>query len=125
MAASRLNSRTCFAPIIFVVTLSTTLAGQAVGQSFPTRPLTLVVPSAAGVGPDLWARVLAEKMSPRLGQPIVVENKPGVGGLLGAVHVARSEPDGHTLLVTTKRWRLHRMSCRRAAWREASTPFGT
>jgi tripartite-type tricarboxylate transporter receptor subunit TctC len=73
----------------------------AMAQTFPTKTLTLVVPGTAGVGPDLWARVLAERLSPLLGQPIVVENKPGVGGLLGAAYVAKSGPDGHTLLVTT------------------------
>jgi tripartite-type tricarboxylate transporter receptor subunit TctC len=76
-------------------------AGPVLAQGYPTRSLTIVVPSAAGIGPDLWARVLAEKMSPRLGQPVIVENKAGVGGLLGAAQVAKSEPDGHTLLVTT------------------------
>ena len=81
--------------------LSAIMAGSGAAQGFPTKTITLVLPSAAGVGPDLWARVLAEKMSPRLGRPIVVENKPGLGGLLGATHVARSEADGHTLLVTT------------------------
>ena len=87
--------------LMAVVVLSAMTADSAIAQSFPTKPVSLVLPSAAGIGPDIWARILAEKLSPRLGQSVIVENKPGVGGLLGAVQVAKSVPDGHTLLVTT------------------------
>jgi tripartite-type tricarboxylate transporter receptor subunit TctC len=72
----------------------------AAAQAFPARTVTLVVPFPAGAGPDLTARALAEKLAPRLGQPVVVENKPGAGALLGASFVAKSAPDGHTLLLT-------------------------
>jgi tripartite-type tricarboxylate transporter receptor subunit TctC len=81
--------------------LCTILAPSSWAQGFPTRPITIVVPGTAGVGPDVWARILAEKMAPRLGQPVIVENKPGAGGLLGASLVAKAQPDGHTLMVTT------------------------
>ena len=76
------------------------LAGVCAAQAFPGKAITLVVPFPPGGGPDVAARVLAEKISPKLGQPVVVENKPGAGALLGASHVARSAPDGHTLLLT-------------------------
>jgi tripartite-type tricarboxylate transporter receptor subunit TctC len=76
------------------------LAGPAAAQAFPGKAITLVVPFPAGGGPDLAARVLAEKLAPKLGQPVVVDNKPGAGALLGASFVARSAADGHTLLFT-------------------------
>ncbi|MCW5672544.1 MAG: tripartite tricarboxylate transporter substrate binding protein [Hydrogenophaga sp.] len=72
----------------------------AAAQTFPSKPITIVVPFPPGGGPDLAARVLAEKMAPKLGQPVVVDNRPGAGALLGASTVARSAADGHTLLLT-------------------------
>lgn len=69
-------------------------------QGFPNKPITIVVPFPAGGGPDVAARVLAERIAPRLGQPVVIENKPGAGALLGASAVARAAADGHTLLLT-------------------------
>lgn len=75
-------------------------AGSATAQPFPSKTLTIVVPFPAGGGPDVAARVLAEKLAPQLGQAVVIENKPGAGALLGAGLVARATPDGHTLLLT-------------------------
>ena len=72
-------------------------AAPTSAQTYPSRPITLVVPAAAGGGNDTVARVIAEKMGRLLGQQIVVENRPGAGGSLGARQVARSEPDGYTL----------------------------
>ena len=69
-------------------------------QTYPAKAVTIIVPFPAGGGPDLAARVLAEKLAPRFGHPVVVENRPGAGALLGASAVARSMPDGHTLLLT-------------------------
>jgi tripartite-type tricarboxylate transporter receptor subunit TctC len=62
--------------------------------------VTLVVPFPPGGGPDLAARIIAEKLAPRLGQPVVVDNKPGAGALVGASFVAKAPADGHTLLLT-------------------------
>lgn len=76
------------------------LSGAAIAQSFPSKTVTIVVPFPPGGGPDLLARVLAEKLGPKLGQAVVVENKPGAGGLLGASGVAKAAPDGHTLLLS-------------------------
>jgi tripartite-type tricarboxylate transporter receptor subunit TctC len=69
----------------------------AAAQEYPSRPITLIVPYAAGGGNDLMARTAAEKMSKALGQQIVIENRGGAGGSIATRQVARSEPDGYTL----------------------------
>ena len=73
--------------------------GTAQAQVFPSKPVTLVVPFPAGGTTDVLARALAERLTPVLGQTVIVESKPGAGATLGADHVAKSRPDGHTLLV--------------------------
>jgi tripartite-type tricarboxylate transporter receptor subunit TctC len=70
-------------------------------QAYPSRPITLIVPVAAGGGNDITARTVAQKMSERLGQPIVVENRGGSGGTIAMRQVARSRPDGYTLVLGT------------------------
>ena len=74
-------------------------AGFAGAQTFPEKPVTLVVPFPAGGTTDVLARALAEKLQTALGQPVIVESKPGAGATLGADFVAKARPDGHTLLV--------------------------
>jgi tripartite-type tricarboxylate transporter receptor subunit TctC len=74
-------------------------AGLAGAQTFPDKPISLVVPFPAGGTTDVLARALAEKLQTALGQPVIVESKPGAGATLGADFVAKARPDGHTLLV--------------------------
>jgi tripartite-type tricarboxylate transporter receptor subunit TctC len=73
---------------------------QAMAQSWPTRPVQIVVSFGAGGTADIVARMIAEKLSPALGQPVVVENRPGAGGNMGAASVARASADGYTLLMS-------------------------
>jgi len=82
------------------VAAALTMPAMAVAQGpFPSRPLTLIVPFAAGGPTDVVARIAAEAMSRDLGQPIVIENVAGAGGTTGALRGARAEPDGHTILL--------------------------
>ena len=70
-------------------------------DAWPNRPIRLVIPFTPAGTTDLVGRLAAERLSARLGQQVVVENRPGAGGNVGAESVARAEPDGHTLLLTT------------------------
>ena len=82
------------------VALSLSAVASAAGaQDFPHQPIKIIVDRPAGVPHDLLTRALAEKLAARLGQPVIVENRPGAGGNLAAEYVARSAPDGYTLLV--------------------------
>lgn len=82
-----------------VAVLAATLASAGWAQSFPSKPLRVVVPFGAGGVADLTARTVAQKLSQSLGQPVVIDNKPGAGGVGAADTVAKSAPDGHTLLL--------------------------
>ncbi|MBI3372391.1 MAG: tripartite tricarboxylate transporter substrate binding protein [Betaproteobacteria bacterium] len=79
--------------------LALCIACTAQAQNYPQKPVRIVIGQAAGGGMDILARLLAQKMSDSLGQPILVENKPGAAGIIGTEFVARSQPDGHTLLM--------------------------
>ena len=74
-------------------------AVTASAQGYPDRPVTVIVPFTAGGSSDIVARTIGQKLSETLGQPFVIDNKPGANGAIGANHVAKSKPDGYTLFV--------------------------
>jgi tripartite-type tricarboxylate transporter receptor subunit TctC len=76
-------------------------APAAWAQSFPSRPLKIVVPNGAGGAADLTARIVAQQIAGPLGQSVVIENKPSAGGIVAGEQVARAEPDGHTMLLVS------------------------
>jgi len=82
-----------------VVTAPLIAAPQAFAQTFPSQPIRVVVPFPAGGGTDILVRIIQDKYSARLGQPVVIDNRPGASGNIGSGVVAKSTPDGYTLLV--------------------------
>jgi tripartite-type tricarboxylate transporter receptor subunit TctC len=82
-----------------ILTLATLVAGPLAAQSWPTKPVTIVVPYSPGGITDLLARIVADSMGRSIGQPVLVQNVTGAGGHLGGANVARAAPDGHTLLM--------------------------
>ncbi|MPT39094.1 MAG: tripartite tricarboxylate transporter substrate binding protein [Achromobacter sp.] len=87
--------------LAFACLLGLSFAGGAAAQSYPVRPINLVVPFPAGGTTDVLARALGQELAKSLGQPVVVENKPGGGASIGTGFVARAKPDGYTLLLGT------------------------
>ncbi len=93
-------------PIVNICAVALTAMGAfapvpAQSQAYPVKTIRLVVPFPAGGATDIFARVLSQKMSERLGQTLVVENRPGAGGTIGSDLVAKAAPDGYTLLLAT------------------------
>src|SRR5262245_26951146 len=89
--------RLFFASIAFAAALGT--FGNATAQTYPTRPVTMIVGAAAGGPTDVIARIVAEHMSRTLGQQVVIENVLGAGGTIGGTRAMRAVPDGHTLVM--------------------------
>jgi len=83
----------------YAVVLSLAIAGSVSAQAFPSKPIRLVIPFAPGGVVDVTARQIGPKLSEALGQPVLIENRSGAGGTIAADYVAKSTPDGHTLLV--------------------------
>jgi tripartite-type tricarboxylate transporter receptor subunit TctC len=96
---SKINRRFLFKAVFLV---AASLAAGAVAQTYPTKPLRLVVPFSPGGASDLTARTLGQKMGDAMGQTIVVDNRPGANGVLGIDVVAKSKPDGYTILLTDR-----------------------
>src|ERR1044072_8558406 len=85
-------------PLACALTATVLLAQSANAADWPTRPVTIVVPLAAGGNTDMMARLGAQRLSEKFGQPFVVENRPSAGGALGTGQVAAAAPDGYTIL---------------------------
>ncbi|MES2509830.1 MAG: tripartite tricarboxylate transporter substrate binding protein [Pseudomonadota bacterium] len=91
---------------IFMLATGALMVGTAwaqapAGQDYPNKIIKIVVPFTAGSATDIMARIVGEKLSTSMGQAVVVENRPGAGGTLGAAQVAKADPDGYTLLVVS------------------------
>ena len=100
MKIARQFLRSRFAALVATsMSLSLALAGVAIAQDYPTKPITVIVTYPAGGGADLMARLLAPKMSASLKQPVIVENRPGASGQIAAGAVAKATPDGYTLML--------------------------
>jgi len=87
--------------LIVALAAALAMAANATAQSYPNRPVTVVVGFAPGGGTDTVARVMQRKLGEYLGQTIVVENRAGAGGIIGADVVAKAAPDGYTILLAT------------------------
>ena len=86
-------------PRIALALAATLLATQCLAQDYPTRPIRIIVPFGAGGPADVAARLIGNTLQENFGQPIVIENRPGAGALIGTVEAAKASPDGYTLLM--------------------------
>ena len=87
--------------LVASLTLSLTINGTALAQSYPSKPVRLVIPYPAGGSNDILARIFAAKLTETLGQQVVVDNRPGAGATIGTAVVAKAPPDGYTLLMAS------------------------
>jgi tripartite-type tricarboxylate transporter receptor subunit TctC len=87
--------------IVCTAALLTLTQGQALAQTYPTKPVKIIVPFGPGGFTDVVARILGVKLGESLGQSVVIENKPGAGSMIGTDQVAKSAPDGHTLVIVS------------------------
>jgi tripartite-type tricarboxylate transporter receptor subunit TctC len=83
-----------------LVVIGLAMAGLAAAQKYPAKPITVIVPQAAGGANDTIARVVAQKLSEQLGQSVVIENRVGAGGNVGTAAAAKARPDGYTIMIT-------------------------
>ena len=86
---------------LVALALTTATGAQPNGVAYPLRPIRMVVPWPPGQATDVTARLIAQKLSEALGQPVVLDNRPGAGGLIGTDIAAKAAPDGYTLLAAS------------------------
>lgn len=91
-------------------------SGVAMAQNYPARPVTIIVPAPAGGGIDLIARVVGEKLSVKLGQPFIVENRPGASNNLGTAVLANAKPDGYTIGIVAGSHNINKFLFRNLGW---------
>ncbi len=114
-----MNRRELLAAMAASTVAASTMAaasGRAFAQSFPTQPLRIIVPFPAGQASDVITRLLADRISPAIGQPIIVENRPGAGGNIGTEAGARAANDGHTLTIATAALPISKLIYRRLSF---------
>ena len=90
-----------FARLAASVCAALLIATPALAQDYPNKPIRIIAPFAAGSGPDVNAREMAGKLTPILGQTVIVENRPGAAGAIGTEAAAKAVPDGYTLYIGT------------------------
>jgi tripartite-type tricarboxylate transporter receptor subunit TctC len=108
--------------VVFVA-VATLLAGPALADNWPSRPITMIVPFSAGGGVDLSARIQAQRMGELLGQPIVVENVGAAAGMAGSARVAKADPDGYTMLIGNSGTHAYSQSLYKAPLYNSLTDF--
>lgn len=91
----------------FLVSAFVLASSAALAQTYPSRHITLIIPFAAGGSNDIVGRAISKKLSDAWGQPVVVENRPGAGGVIGAAAVAGAPPDGYTLLLVSSTFTIN------------------
>ncbi|MFM7571152.1 MAG: Bug family tripartite tricarboxylate transporter substrate binding protein, partial [Betaproteobacteria bacterium] len=90
-----------FKALLLLILASVPLAATAQQAKFPERPIRLIIPFAAGGGTDIVARIVAQRLTETIAQPVIVEAKPGGGGAIAVAELMRAAPDGHVLLIAT------------------------
>src|SRR6476619_2397774 len=96
-----MKRRSCAYAVLALAALSFAFCGEAAAQKWPDKTVRIVTPFAPGGGTDVFGRLLAQRLSDTYGQQFIVENRPGAGSTLGTEYVAKSAPDGYTLLMTS------------------------
>ena len=95
------NFRAAIGAVVTAVAAATAATGASAQDAYPVRPVTVIVPQAAGGANDAIARIVMQKLAEVMGQPFIVDNRPGAGGNVGTAQAAKAKPDGYTLLLTT------------------------